>query len=160
MKTPVGLRPAAWEPRTRLIAAVVALVVVVAAVLWWVAGADGRRVDAACDLYDGQQGVLRGLLVDIDDAADASAAAGDTHLLPYFDNADSTLNSMRRWQATQPRVDAVLEAGDDAAARTFADLTDSVAQVQRLVEADVAADAVTFVPDVATRLDDADRLCS
>ena len=170
MKTPVGLRPAAWEPRQRLIGLAVVLALVASAALWWVLGAEGRRVGSACELYEGQQEPLRGLLVQVDDAAASAADEGDTHILPYFDNADSTLNTMRRWQSTAPRVaDALGEVGDAGAdgvegadgeaSVTFALLTDAVAEQQRLVEADVATDAAAHTAEVSAALDDADALC-
>lgn len=137
-----------------------ALLLLLAVALWWTLGADGRRLSAACDLYDGQQEQLRGALVEVEDAAAAAAAADDTALLAHFENADATLNTLRRWQSTMPRVSEELEGDESTATTTFDGLTASVAEQQRLIEADVASDAVEHLPRVAAELDDADSLCA
>lgn len=136
-----------------------ALLLVLAVVLWWTLGADGRRVSAACDLYDGQREPLRGALVEVEDAAGAAAAADDPALLVHLENPDSTLNALRRWQSTMPRVSEELDSDESAASTTFASLTEAVAEQQRLIETDVAASAVEHLPRLEAELDDADALC-
>ncbi|WP_323793778.1 hypothetical protein [Nocardioides sp.] len=159
MKTPLALQPTSWEPRRRRVAAGLALLLLVVVIVWWTVGAEGRRVGAACDLYEGQQEPLRSALTEIEDGAAAAAAAGEPTLLDHLENADGTLNTLRRWQSTMPRVTEEIGTGEDDTATTFSDLTESVAEQQRRVETDEASTAVDHVPELAGRLDDADALC-
>lgn len=135
------------------------LLLLVVAALWWTLGAEGRRVDAACDLYDGQHEPLRSALAQIEDAAAASAAAGDTRLLGYLENPDGTLNTLRRWQSTMPRVTEEIGTGESDAVTTFTDLTEAVAELQRLLETDDASTTGGYTAEVSAELDEADSLC-
>ncbi len=164
MKTPVGLRPAAWEPRQRIIAAAVALLVVVGVTLWWLGGADERRAGAACDFYDDQQRALRTAGAEADEAADRGDDAGDTTVIGYFNDIDREFNSLRRWQSTYPRLtDTLGDVGSDGvdrdAASALDDLTDGVAQMQRLIEGAEPAEVRDYVPELDARLDEAGELC-
>lgn len=165
MKTPVGLRPAAWEPRQRLIAAAVAAVVVLIGAVWWIAGTDGRRAGAACDLYYGQQAPLRTTVSEVTEAAERARDAEDTTVIGYFNNINRELNTLRRWQSTMPRVEKAL--GDTAdsdgsaaeAARTMDVLDGGVAEMQRLVEEGTPTANLDWIPELQARLQMVDDTC-
>ena len=165
MKTPVGLRPAAWGPRQRIIGAVVVVLVLAGVALWWVGGAENRRLGAACNHYYKQQGPLRAVSVEVKEAAERSADAGDTQIIPFFNDINGPLNSLRRWQSTAPRLaDTLGDVGDDGVVRdgerTFDSVTEGVAEMQRLIEDDVATAADAYVSELDARLQNADDLCA
>ncbi len=167
MKTPVGLRPAAWEPRQRITAAVVALLVVLGASVVWLTGADDRRASAACEFLDDQGGALSTVADESAEAAERAAAASDDTVIGYFNNIDRELGSLRRWQSTYPRlVDALgeeTEVGDGIAgdaAENFKTLTEGVAQMQRLIEDAEPADVSAWVPELDARIASAEELCA
>lgn len=165
MNTPVGLRPTAWEPRQRIIAAVVALLIVLGATLWWLGGTEGRRAASACDFYDDQQSALHTVTDEATEAADRAEAAKDDAVIGSFNDVDREFNSLRRWQSTYPRLtDALGDVGSDGvdsdAESTFDELTQGVAEMQRLIEGAEPAEVLDWVPELNARLDNADELCS
>ncbi|CAN5288092.1 hypothetical protein BH09ACT12_BH09ACT12_05140 [soil metagenome] len=165
MKKPVGHRPAAWKPRQRVAAALLALVFVGAVALWWVGGAADRSAGAACGLYTAQQSDLHTALVEADEAADRADAAGDTTVIGSFDDVDREFNSLRRWQSTDIRLaDALGDVGSDGAdhdaARTLASVTAGVAELQRLIEDENPTSVRDWVPELQVRLQDADEFCA
>lgn len=164
MKTPVGLRPATWEPRQRVVAAAVVVAIVAGLALWWVLGGDGRRAEAACDLYEEQRPDLASVLVETGEAADRAEEAGDDSVVPHFDDVDREFNYLRRWQSTTPQVERALDdVGDGGADRdvatALAAVTTSVAEMQRQIEDEEPGSVRGWLPELDAELTDAADVC-
>lgn len=161
MKTPVGL--ATWEPRQRIVAAVV-VVAILGLTLWWVLGSDGRRAEAACDLYAEQRPDLASVLIEAGEAADRAEEAGDDSVVPYFDDVDREFNYLRRWQSTTPQVERALGGvGDGGADRqvatALAAVTTSVAELQRQIEDEEPASVRDWLPELDAEIASAGEVC-
>jgi len=160
VKTLLSRRPATWARRERLIAAVVAGVFVLGMGLWWVTGADDRRTAAACDLYQDQRAELATSLVEAGEAADRAEAAGGSSTIGSFDDIDTELNALRRWQSTTPRLDEALgEEADGEVATALAEVTDAAAELQRLIEDEPPVAVRAGTADLDERLSAADDAC-
>lgn len=137
---------------------VVILAILVVALVWWVRGADERRTADACDTWLQQRGSLRTVVLESDEALERAEAEHDAQVSRHFNDLDTTLGSLRRWEDLDP---SVRDALDDDAASVFGHVVHGVTEMRVAIEQDHADDLAFWVTDgeAAARFQMADDFC-
>jgi hypothetical protein len=132
---------------------------------WWIAGADERRVNGACDAWLEQRESLRTAVSETEEAVGRARAAESTRTSHYFNDLDQSLAALRRWEELSPEVRSALDDRADAsriergAASSFGFAQDGVTDLRALIERGDPMDLEHWVPEVRARFQDVDDTC-
>lgn len=154
--------------RSRRIIAVAAILVVVlvAAATWWFTHADERRVNAACDTYLKQRGLLRAALSETEEATGRAVdAKADRVEDQYFNDADEVRSWIHQWLGESPGVIDSLDHDKDASqldrgaiqALTFVE--QGFVELQTLTERSEPSEVADWLPEVSARMQGFDDTC-
>lgn len=141
------------------------LVSLVAGGIWWLAGADERRVNAACDTWLEHRDSLRTVLTESDEAVGRATAAQASSTVGYFNDLDLVRASLEQWLNTSQRVMNSLERGDDAsglergAVSSFGFVGSGLTEFQGLLDGDEPAEVARWLPELAARFQNVDDVC-
>jgi hypothetical protein len=152
-------------PRRVVVIVGAALVVVVAASLFWVRGADERRVNAACGIWLEDRESLRTALSESDEAVGRARAAGAAGTKDYFNDFDSTSAALRQWLVDSPGVIGSLDRSSDSSnlergsVSAFEHVQSGIVELQQLIDHGKPAEVSTWIPEMDARLQGVDDVC-
>ena len=150
--------------RALLIAAGVAIAVVASSV-WWLSGADERRVNAACGTWLEHRESLRTVLAESDEAVDRAQAAHATRTGAYFNDVDRELVALARWADLGPHVIERLDQSEGAsrlergAVTSLGFVQSGLADLHKVIEHEDPSEVAFWIPELAARFQYVDDVC-
>lgn len=157
--------PGTRYPRRVVVIVAAALVVVAAASLFWVRGADERRVNAACGTWLENRESLRTALSESDEAVGRARGAGAGGTKDYFNDFDCTSAALRQWLADSPRVIGALDGSSGASdlergsVSAFEHVQSGIVELQQLIDHGKPTEVSTWIPEMDARLQGVDDVC-
>lgn len=141
------------------------VIAVIAASLWWLSGADERRVNTACGTWLQHRESLRTVLTESDEAVGRAEAAHAASAGEYFNGVDTSLAAIQRWEHVSPRVRDSLDRSDGAselergAASSFFFAQSGITELHELIEHGDPDRLASWVPEVSARFQNVDDVC-
>ena len=142
-------------------AAAVLVIALVIAATWWYTRSDERRVNAACDTYLQQRGLLRAALSETDEATGRAVdAKADRMEDQYFNDADEVRSWIDQWLRESPSViDSLDHDKDRGAVQSLTFVEQGFAELQSLIEKSEPSEVVDWLPEVGARMKGFDDTC-
>jgi alkanesulfonate monooxygenase SsuD/methylene tetrahydromethanopterin reductase-like flavin-dependent oxidoreductase (luciferase family) len=137
----------------------------VAATMWWLSGADERRVNAACSTWLQHRGSLRTVLTESEEAVGRAEDAHAAHTGKYFNDMDAIRATLAQWASQSPRILNSLDRSDSAsklergAASSFLYVESGLTDMRKLIEAGDPKEVADWLPEVAARFQNVDDVC-
>jgi hypothetical protein len=141
------------------------VIAMVAATVWWLNGADERRVNAACDTWLQHRGSLRAVLTESDEAVERAENAHAASTGKYFNDVDTTRTALAQWASQSPRVLNSLDRSHGAsslergAASSFLFVESGLTDLQKLIEGGDPEEVANWLPEVGARFQNVDDVC-
>lgn len=136
-----------------------------AGMVFWLGEADERRVDGACDTWLGQRGALRAVLNESEEAVGRAHDEHSSETATHFNDLDTTIAALQRWEDVSPDVIGSLDNSGDASAlergavSAFDAVQTGLDELRRLIEQGEPLELASWVPEVGARFRMVDDTC-
>jgi hypothetical protein len=152
------------QPRNRLWVGVTVVALLGAGFIWWRAGADVRRVNAACDAWFHDRAMLRSALLETDEAIGRAEADHAKRVGPYYNDRDETVGQLAGWymrgaDATKDLSKDSASSLERAAQRSIAQSEEGVVVLVKYVRGEKPQVVADWLPEVAARFQNVDDVC-